>query len=321
MTQVRNKTEDLLKELNKLSGLKLSVASDPDMDPEDELQRLLQLVEACRASESRETLLQKFITGNESEEEFKRKAALLHFDREIPRALYYMETGIRADASVIRFLKHALADRQGLLLLPAGDHSLILLETRKGKHQETLRDTAETVVSLLNTEMFTDVKIAVSRTVSRADLLPEAFRETVHTLEAGKLFYPDKNVFVTGEPGEETLLYDLSPETCRAYLRDVLEGASDPVSGPSKEENGKTETAAIGSLQAFSGDLLNTAECFLKNDLNIAETARQLHMHRNTLLYRIEQIRQETGLDIRRFEDAMRYRLCGMVQKRLLNRK
>ena len=46
---------------------------------------------------------------------------------------------------------------------------------------------------------------------------------------------------------------------------------------------------------AFGPEVRKTAGCFIDNNLNIAETSRQLHIHRNTLLYRLEQIQNETG--------------------------
>lgn len=36
-------------------------------------------------------------------------------------------------------------------------------------------------------------------------------------------------------------------------------------------------------------------------------------MHRNTLIYRLEQVEKRTGLDLRRFEDAMTYKIASMV--------
>ena len=56
-----------------------------------------------------------------------------------------------------------------------------------------------------------------------------------------------------------------------------------------------------------------TIDRFMQNNLNIAETARQLHMHRNTLIYRLEQVEKRTCLDLRRFEDAMTYKIASMV--------
>lgn len=51
--------------------------------------------------------------------------------------------------------------------------------------------------------------------------------------------------------------------------------------------------------------LLETINAFCENDLNISKTARELCVHRNTLLYRMERIRQLTGLDPTNFYNAM----------------
>ena len=52
---------------------------------------------------------------------------------------------------------------------------------------------------------------------------------------------------------------------------------------------------------------------FFDNNLNISETARQLYVHRNTLVYRLERIEKAIGLDIRTFDDAMTFRIAVMV--------
>ena len=62
-------------------------------------------------------------------------------------------------------------------------------------------------------------------------------------------------------------------------------------------------------------DTLLTAESFLEKDLNVSETARSLYMHRNTLIYRLDKIEKETGLDIKRFSDAVNFRLIAIMLK------
>ena len=52
----------------------------------------------------------------------------------------------------------------------------------------------------------------------------------------------------------------------------------------------------------------------------MSETARQLFVHRNTLVYRLEKLRQLTGLDIRTFDDAMTFRIATMVGEYLRER-
>ena len=47
---------------------------------------------------------------------------------------------------------------------------------------------------------------------------------------------------------------------------------------------------------------LTTVYQFMENDLNLSETSRQLFVHRNTLVYRLEKLQKTIGLDIRQFE-------------------
>ena len=60
-------------------------------------------------------------------------------------------------------------------------------------------------------------------------------------------------------------------------------------------------------------ETLNTIDTFLENSLNVSETARQLYVHRNTLLYRLEKLQKATGLDIRVFDDALTLKIALMV--------
>lgn len=62
-------------------------------------------------------------------------------------------------------------------------------------------------------------------------------------------------------------------------------------------------------------EMINTAEEFLFNSLNISETSRNLYLHRNTLTYRLDKIEKETGLDIRKFSDAVTFRLITILSK------
>jgi len=62
-------------------------------------------------------------------------------------------------------------------------------------------------------------------------------------------------------------------------------------------------------------DMINTAEEFLENSLNISETSRKLYLHRNTLMYRLDKIERATGLNIRKFSDAVTFRLITFLYK------
>ena len=62
-------------------------------------------------------------------------------------------------------------------------------------------------------------------------------------------------------------------------------------------------------------EMVTTAEEFLNNSLNVSETSRTLYVHRNTLNYRLDKIEKATGLNIRKFSDAVTFRLIIYLRK------
>lgn len=71
-----------------------------------------------------------------------------------------------------------------------------------------------------------------------------------------------------------------------------------------------------GAKEIFSDEeMLLTAEEFMENGLNVSETARKMFLHRNTLIYRLDKIENATGLNIRKFADAVTFRLIIILSK------
>ncbi len=71
-----------------------------------------------------------------------------------------------------------------------------------------------------------------------------------------------------------------------------------------------------GVKEIFSDEeMVSTAEEFLENSLNTSETSRKLYLHRNTLIYRLDKIEKATGLNIRKFSDAITFRLITILSR------
>ena len=65
----------------------------------------------------------------------------------------------------------------------------------------------------------------------------------------------------------------------------------------------------------FDEETLTTINKFFENNLNVSETSRQLYIHRNTLVYRLDKLEKSTGLDLRIFDDAITFKIALMVVK------
>ena len=157
-----------------------------------------------------------------------------------------------------------------------------------------VHDIASCIKDTLNTEAMMYVFISYSENIYRLEELNLAYTNATRAMTIGKMFYYQKNIYIFEQMGIGEMVYSLDNDTCNRFLNSI---------------KGRDE------LEKFDSELIHTVDCFLENNLNIAETSRQVHMHRNTLIYRIEQIQKKTGLYIRNFDDAMTFRLASMVLK------
>lgn len=66
-------------------------------------------------------------------------------------------------------------------------------------------------------------------------------------------------------------------------------------------------------------ELVQTAKLFLGHNLNISIASKEGYMHRNTLIYRIEKIKKNIGLDIRIFNEAVVFENLVMFYNMLAN--
>ena len=118
--------------------------------------------------------------------------------------------------------------------------------------------------------------------------LRDSYLEALDAIRTGLRFSPDRTVYLYKEQMLDRLLDRIPPDARKEFRKTVF--------------GRKTE-------KTLNDEMLATAETFLRSDLNLSDTARQMFIHRNTLTYRLDKIQKETGLDLRRFDDAVLFRI------------
>ena len=113
-------------------------------------------------------------------------------------------------------------------------------------------------------------------------------------LDVGKIFFDDRNVVAYSELGIGRLIYQLPIPLCKMFIREIFRGKNP---------------------DELDEETLSTIYKFFENNLNVSETSRQLFIHRNTLVYRLDKLQKGTGLDLRVFEDAITFKIALMVVK------
>ncbi len=64
--------------------------------------------------------------------------------------------------------------------------------------------------------------------------------------------------------------------------------------------------------------VLETGIAFIENGFNISKTSNNIYLHRNTLIYRLEKIKDILGMDIKNFNEACIYYI--IVKNYLVNK-
>ena len=138
------------------------------------------------------------------------------------------------------------------------------------------------------------VREVKSRGETQDDLENRSYKEAKMALDVGKIFFSNKNVVAYAKLGIGRLIYQLPIPLCRMFIKEIFDGKSP---------------------DEFDDETLTTINKFFENSLNVSETSRQLYIHRNTLVYRLDKLQKSTGLDLRVFEDAITFKIALMVVK------
>lgn len=154
---------------------------------------------------------------------------------------------------------------------------------------------AEFLKQSIYEEIGVSVKICVGGTVKSVYDLSTSYSQALTTLRMSRTLYTKGDV----HSYKEYVLIKMLEELPKSRLNDSLEILMES-----------------GTKEIFADDeMINTAEEFLENSLNVSETARKLYLHRNTLMYRLDKIEKATGLNIRKFSDALTFRLITILTK------
>ena len=296
----KKKIEKTVKELNKLTGLNFQLDLSEIDDTDEAVIRLEQIVDSWKEKNSKNAYWRRLLTGEIAEDEMTAGAARFHVKIDERRALYIVETPRRDNEMAVDILRQLFVVRTNDLVIGVDGRRIALVRTLKDKENlDEIRQTARTIVDMLNVEALIRVRVAYADPAGSLEKMPKMFREAETALEIGRIFYMNENIVCYNSLGIGRLIYRIPTDTCRRFLTEVY-GSDTPVE--------------------LDEETRSTIDTFFAHNLNVSETARRLFVHRNTLVYRLEKLRQLTGLDIRTFDDAMTFRIASMVVEYLRER-
>ena len=251
------------------------------------------LMLAYKERYDRNSFFQNLLLDNMLLVDIYNRAKKLHIEFFCPRAVYLIETHQERDGIAAELLKGMFTTHSGDYVTSVDEGNIILLKAlEQDVDAQAMESIANTIVDMMNTESMLNVTVSYGQVVSELKDVSKSYKEAKMALEVGKIFYAEKNVVAYNRLGIGRLIYQLPANLCRMFIQEIF-GENMPYD--------------------LDEETLNTINKFFENNMNVSETSRQLFVHRNTLVYRIERIQESTGLDLRCFDDALTFKIALMV--------
>jgi len=171
--------------------------------------------------------------------------------------------------------------------------TLALIRESAFRSEDEIAEYAAAVIDTMVSEGVSDLQAGIGSEAEDLEGLHQSFEQARAALATGTRYYPNGTLFRYSGQKLDRIIDAIPAEEREKLIREFRSGN-------------------IG--ETFDEEMMETVRVFFRNDLNITAASKELFIHRNTLNYRLDKIRRETGLDLRTFQDAIVFRLiCGMT--------
>jgi hypothetical protein len=190
-----------------------------------------------------------------------------------------------------------LKEQEWLVLTPDSLLHEDIGEYRGDEHEESPEDILSNIsmglYDMLASEWIGECHIAVSHPTVPLTAAVETVALLRETVMLGRKFHMSDNIHLPWNIHLERLLNSI-PESQRIrYMEQVIN---------------RTDLL-------LESEIVTTLETFFEMNCNVSDTAKKLFIHRNTLLYRLDKLKQDTGLDVRLFRDAVLVKIILLLYK------
>lgn len=258
------------------------------------LSEMTALFGAYKEKMDKNAFFQNLVLDNMLVVDIYSKAKKLLIPTDSIRCVFIVESESNSEISGMDTLRSVFPSGSDNYVTEMDEKTYVVVKSLDPKEDtgQQAEETAEMLVDTMNTEAMVKVRVSYGKVVSEIKQVSSSYKEAKMAMEVGKIFYQEKDILSYDTLGIGRLIYQLQPSLCEVFLHEIY---GDDIPDHLDEET------------------LNTINKFFENNLNVSETSRQLFVHRNTLVYRIEKLQKMTGLDIRIFEDALTFKIALMV--------
>ena len=217
----------------------------------------------------------------------------LHIQTDVPRVAMIVETENGRDSNILEMTRAHFGAGSKDFVTAVDEHNIIVVkDLTDAESNREIEKAARMLEASLKKEGIKEVRIAYGTVVREIKEVSRSYKEAKMALDVGKIFFDDRKIIAYNELGIGRLIYQLPIPLCKMFIKEIYGGKSP---------------------DDFDEETLTTINKFFENSLNVSETSRQLFIHRNTLVYRLDKLQKSTNLDLRVFEDAITFKIALMV--------
>lgn len=222
-------------------------------------------------------------------------AKRLHIPLDANRVVLLVDNSFNKDMDCLSIIKEAFTGNKHDFVSAVDEKNVVIIkEITEDNFEKEIDNVSSMILKLLAKEGAKNVRISYGTQVSEIKDVSRSYKEAKMALDVGGIFFEERNIIAYSELGIGRLIYQLPIPLCKMFIKEIFDGINP---------------------EDFDDETIITIKKFFENSLNVSETSRQLFIHRNTLVYRLDKIQKTTGLDLRVFEDAITFRIALMVVK------
>ena len=255
--------------------------------------QLQSLLAAYHDHSERDSFIKNLILDNLLPVDISNRARKLHIEVSRRRIVYLIEAPDGMYERMIEQLHNLFASQSTDFITAVDEKKIILVKELEINEDFTEIEKTAKVIKRMFCRDAEQLRISFGTAVNELREVPRSYKEAGMALEVGRIFYKEREIIPYSTLGIGRLIYQLPMSLCELFTREIF---------------GEMRPEDLGE------ELMTTISKFFECSLNVSETARQLFIHRNTLVYRLDKVYKMMGLDLRTFEGAITFKIGQMVQ-------
>ena len=254
--------------------------------------QLSELVVAYKERFDRDNFIKNLLLDNLLLVDIYNRAKKLHIEANAMRIVMVVKLEGEKYGDELEKIRNLFSGFSSDFVTAVDEDSIIIVKRLATEDYADVEDTAKTIIDALEDREDEKVRVSYGTVVRDIKDVSRSYKEATMALDVGKVFFSDKQIIAYSVLGIGRLIYQLPIPLCKMFIGEIF-GDKSP--------------------DEFDEETLTTIDKFFENRLNVSETSRQLYIHRNTLVYRLDKIQKSTGLDLRKFDDAITFKIAMMV--------